>query len=278
VDSSKYILFVAYDGTQYHGFQWQVGLPTIQDELEQAMKKFCGWSSRIMAASRTDTGVHAKGQVVSFWAKSNLSPVTIVKALNHYLPQDIAIKAAYIADGDFNVRRDAISREYHYYILNSDTRSPFSHRFALFMPRMLNIKAMNEACQFIQGEHDFISFTNSLDTKGTVRYVHQAKIAREGDSVVFRMVANSFLPHQVRNTAGLLLQVGLGKMNSRSFRDIMEAKSLGLAGPRAPAHGLCLLKVNYPKALSHLETSVSVVANKEKQSRSDQDQLCEEFR
>jgi len=273
----KYILLVEYDGTQYHGFEWQVGLPTIQGKLEQAMKKFCGWSSRIMAASRTDAGVHAKGQVVNFWAKPNLSPVTMVKALNHYLPQDIAIKTAYIGDGDFNVRRDAISREYHYYILNSDTRSPFSRRFALFMPRMLNIEAMNDVCQFIQGEHDFISFTSSPDAKGTVRYVHQAKVAREGDFVVFHMVANSFLPHQVRNTVGLLLKLGLGKMSGRDFRDIMEARSLGLASPRAPAHGLCLTKVNYPKPLSHFESS-SAAANNERQFHGEQEQLCGEFR
>jgi len=107
-----------YDGTHYHGFQWQADLPTIQNELEQAMKKFCGGSSRVTAASRTDAGVHAKGQVVSFWAKPSLSLTTLVKALNYYLPQDIAVKAAGIADGDFNVRRDALSREYHYYILS----------------------------------------------------------------------------------------------------------------------------------------------------------------
>ena len=151
-----------YDGTHYHGFQWQADLPTIQNELEQAMKKFCGGSSRVTAASRTDAGVHAKGQVVSFWAKPSLSLTTLVKALNYYLPQDIAVKAAGIADGDFNVRRDALSREYHYYILNRNTRSPFGQRFALFVPGMLNIEAMNEACQLIQGKHDFMSFTSSL--------------------------------------------------------------------------------------------------------------------
>lgn len=151
MELTKYILVVEYDGTRYYGFQWQAGLPTIQSELEQAMRRFCGQSSRIMAASRTDAGVHARGQVVSFWAKSNLSPVTIVKALNYYLPRDIAVKAAYIADGDFNVRRDALSREYHYHILNRNTRSPFSQRFAFFSPRILDIKVMSEACQFYPG-------------------------------------------------------------------------------------------------------------------------------
>jgi tRNA pseudouridine38-40 synthase len=248
--SSKFILLIEYDGTQYYGFQWQVGLPTIQSELEQAIRQFCGQSSRVMAASRTDAGVHAKGQVVSFWAKSTLDTMTLIRALNYYLPRDIAVKAAYRASGDFNVRRDALSREYRYYILNSNTRSPFSRRFALFVPKMLDIQAINEACQLIQGEHDFVSFASSLDgSKSTLRNVYEAGIEKKGDFTVFRIVANSFLPHQVRSTIGLLIRLGLGKIGIDDFRDIMEARNLGLAGPVSPACGLCLEKVNYPKPL-----------------------------
>jgi tRNA pseudouridine38-40 synthase len=247
---SKFILLIEYDGTQYYGFQWQVGLPTIQNELEQAIKQFCGQSSRVMAASRTDAGVHAKGQVVSFWAKSTLDTMTLVRALNYYLPGDIAVKAAYRAGDDFNVRRDALSREYRYYILNSNTRSPLSRRFALFMPKMLDIQPMNEACQLIQGEHDFVSFASSLDgNKSTLRNVYEAGIETKGDFTVFCIVANSFLPHQVRSTVGLLIRLGLGKIGIADFRDIMEARSLGLAGPLSPACGLCLEKVNYPEPL-----------------------------
>jgi len=247
---SKFILLIEYDGTQYYGFQWQVGLPTIQSELEQAIRQFCGQSSRVMAASRTDAGVHAQGQVVSFWAKSTLDTMTLVRALNYYLPGDIAVKVAYRASDDFNVRRDALSREYRYYILNSNTRSPFHRTFALFMPKMLDIQAMNEACQFIQGEHDFASFASSLDgNKSTLRNVYEAGIEKKGDFTVFRIVASSFLPHQVRSTVGLLIRLGLGKIGIADFRDIMEARSLGLAGPLSPACGLCLNKVNYPKPL-----------------------------
>ena len=203
-----------------------------------------------MAASRTDTGVHAKGQVVSFWAKSTLDTMTLVRGLNHYLPGDIAVKAAYRASDDFNVRRDALSREYRYHILNSNTRSPFSRRFALFLPKMLDIKTMNEACQVIEGEHDFASFASSLDdVKSTVRNVCEAGIEKKGDFAVFRIVANSFLPHQIRSTVGLLIRLGLGKIGVADFRDIMEARSVGLAGPLSPACGLCLTRVNYPKPL-----------------------------
>jgi tRNA pseudouridine38-40 synthase len=247
---SKFVLLIEYDGTQYYGFQWQVGLPTIQNELEQAIKQFCGQSSRVIAASRTDTGVHAQGQVVSFWTKSTLDTMTLVKALNYYLPEDIAVKEVYRASDDFNVRRDALSREYRYHILNSNTRSPFSRRFALFMPKMLDIQAMNEACQLIQGEHDFASFASSLEgSKSTLRNVYEAEIEKKGDFTIFRIVANSFLPHQVRSTVGLLIRLGLGKIGIADFRDIIEARRMGLAGPLSPPCGLCLKKVNYPKPL-----------------------------
>jgi tRNA pseudouridine38-40 synthase len=250
--SSKFILLIEYDGTRYHGFQWQVGLPTIQSELEQAIRRFCGQSSRVMAASRTDAGVHARGQVVCFWAKPKLDTMTLVRAMNYYLPRDIAVKAAYRASDDFNVRRDALNREYRYYILNSDTRSPFSQSFALFVPKMLDIQAMNEACQLIRGEHDFASFASSLDdSKSTLRNVYEAGIESKEELTIFRIVANSFLPHQVRSTMGLLIKIGLGKISIEDFRDIMEAKSLGLAGPVSPACGLFLEKVNYPKPLGN---------------------------
>ena len=247
---TKFVLIIEYDGTRYHGFQWQPGLPTIQAEMEEAIRKLYGQSSRVISASRTDAGVHAKGQVVSFWAKPAVDTTTLVKALNHYLPSDIAVKAAHRAGNDFNVRRDALSREYRYYILNRDTRSPFSKTFALFMPKMLDIQLMSKACQLMQGEHDFISFATSLDNvKNTVRHVYEAKVDKREGFVVFYIEANSFLPHQVRNTLGPLIRLGLDKMGIEEFHDIMEAKKLGLAGPTAPAHGLWLIKVNYSKPL-----------------------------
>jgi len=247
---SKFVLLIEYDGTRYHGFQWQVSLPTIQSELEQAISRFCGQSSRVMAASRTDAGVHAKGQVVCFWAKSTLNTMTLVRAMNYYLPGDIAVEAAYRASDDFNVRRDALSREYRYYILNRDTRSPFSQRFALLVSRVLDRHAMNEACQLLRGEHDFASFASSLDdNRSTVRNVYEAGIEKKDEFTVFRIVANSFLPHQIRSTVGLLIRLGLGKIGIEEFHDIMEAKRLGLAGPVSPACGLCLEKVNYPEPL-----------------------------
>jgi len=250
-DASKVVLVIEYNGECYYGFQWQKSLPTIQGELEIAIMKLTGESRRVIAASRTDAGVHAKGQVISFWTKSSLPAQTLVKALNYYLPQDIVAKEAYRVAENFNVSRDAVSREYEYYILNRQVRSPFTTRLAYFVSNPLNLSAMNEACRLLEGEHNFISFATFLGKiTNPVRTVYEAKLRKKGGWVAFRIIANSFLPHQVRNTVGLLLKVGLNKIGVDDFRQILEAKRLGLAGPTAPAYGLCLTKINYPKPLA----------------------------
>ena len=245
---TKIVLIVEYDGTRYHGFQLQANAPTIQGEIEEALLKLTGERTRVMGASRTDAGVHAKGQVVSFRTRSSLPLQTFVKGLNYYLPGDIAVKEAFRASDSFNVRRSALSREYNYYILNSLTRSPIERGFSYLVPGHLDIGAMNQACQALVGKHDFASFVNCAEFggKSTVRNVYKAEIKKNGDMVVFNMVANSFLPHQVRNTAGALIKVGLGKMTVDEFHSLVEARRPGLAGPTAPACGLCLMQINYP--------------------------------
>ena len=246
---TKIVLIMEYDGTRYHGFQLQTNLPTIQGETEKALRKLTGEGIRVIAASRTDAGVHAKGQVASFITRSPLPPQTFVKGLNYYLPRDIAIKAAYRVENSFNVRRDAISREYDYYILNSLMRSPMRQGFSYLVTRHLDIETMNRACQALIGEHDFASFATctGAELKSTIRRVYRAEVKKEGELAIFNMVANSFLTHQVRNTVGALIKVGLGKMSIDEFCSIIEAKKSGLAEPTAPAHGLCLMRVNYPR-------------------------------
>lgn len=246
--TTKIVLIVEYVGAGYHGFQLQASLPTIQGEIEEALGKLSGERIRVMAASRTDAGVHARGQVVSFRSGSPHSLQAFVNGLNYYLPGDIAVKAAHRVKDSFSVRRHAVSREYHYYILNSLTRSPLREGFAYRLAGHLDIEAMNQACQALIGEHDFASFASSIGVglKNTVRRVYRAEMSQNGELIVFNMVASSFLPHQVRNTVGALIRVGLGKMNSDEFYSIMGMKQPGLAGPTAPACGLCLMQVNYP--------------------------------
>jgi len=179
---------------------------------------------------------------------SPLPTQTFIKGLNYYLPGDVAVKAAYRVGDSFNVRRRAISREYNYYIFNSLTRSPLREGFVYRVAGRLDIDAMNQACQALIGEHDFASFASSMggSIKSTVRRVYRAEMKKDGELIVFNIVANSFLTHQVRNTVGTLIRVGLGKMGVDEFYHVVEARSLELAGPAAPACGLCLMQVNYP--------------------------------
>lgn len=249
--TTKVVLVIEYDGRRYHGFQWQAGLLTIQGEIEKALGGLTGESTRVIGASRTDTGVHARGQVISFRTGSSLPLLTFVKGLNYYLPRDIAVKAAYRVRDTFNVRRHALSREYNYYIFNSLTRSPIRMRYSYLVGGELNIEAMNQASQTLIGEHDFASFASSVEVKlkSTVRRVFKAGVTKGGELIVFNIVANSFLSHQVRNTVGALIRVGLGRMRIDEFCSIMEAKQFGLAGPAALPHGLCLMQVSYPRPL-----------------------------
>ena len=178
-----------------------------------------------------------------------------MKGLNYYLPRDIAVKAAFRVDDSFDVRRRAFRREYHYHILNSVTPSPIRRGFSYFVIGHLDVGAMNQACQALIGKHDLASFATALDTDeigSTVRNVYKAEIEKNGDLVTFIIAANSFLRHQVRNTVGALIRVGLGKMTVAEFQDLVEAKSPGLAWPTAPAHGLCLMQISYPVPLGEM--------------------------
>lgn len=245
---SRIVLIIEYNGKYYHGSQLQSGTPTVQAEIEKAIEKLTGKRSRVRLASRTDAGVHAYGQVVSFQTDSRLNTSTFVSGMNYYLPLDIAVKASYSVAESFDVRRDAVSRQYNYQILNSITRSPLWEEYAYRVAGELNIAAISEACRKIIGRHDFASFASrvGLENKSTVRHVYRAEFTKRGKTLVLTMTANSFLPHQVRNTVGLLLEVGLGRVNISEFCDIMEAKKPGLAGPAAPAHGLYLVRIDYP--------------------------------
>ncbi|OGN87141.1 MAG: tRNA pseudouridine(38-40) synthase TruA [Chloroflexi bacterium RBG_13_46_14] len=246
-ETTKVVLIIEYEGTRYHGFQLQGKLPTIQRELETALFSLTGEKTRVITASRTDAGVHAEAQVVSFRTRSGYSTDTFINALNYYLPGDIAVKAACRVKDSFNVRRHAISREYNYYILNGKTRSPLRDRFCYLLTGQLNIEAMNEASQVLLGEHDFVSFVSNREAaeKSTVRRVERVEMRKEGDLVIFNIVANSFLMHQVRNTVGSLIRLGRGKISKEEFNNILEARQPGKAWPTAPAKGLCLLRVNY---------------------------------
>jgi tRNA pseudouridine38-40 synthase len=242
-------LILEYNGANYHGSQFQANAPTVQGEIEKALQRLTGEKIRVKLASRTDAGVHAAGQVASFRTDSTLPLNAFIDGLNHYLPGDIAVKEALRANDSFDVRRQAARRTYKYYILNSATRSPIRQGFSCRVTGELDIEAMRRACRALVGRHDFASFVSSAETartRRTVRDVYKAEITQDGDMIVLEMVANSFLPHQVRNTVGSLIRVGQSKMTAGEFAGMVDSRTPGLAGPTAPADGLCLVRVDYP--------------------------------
>jgi tRNA pseudouridine38-40 synthase len=246
------VLVLEYKGTNYCGFQFQINGPTIQDEIEKALLKLTGEKTRIIAASRTDTGVHARGQVIGFRTDSELKTETYINGLNYYLPQDIAVIASYQVNEKFNVQRDVVSREYQYFILNSWKRSPIRREYTYQVGGQLDLEQMNRAAELLVGKHDLASFVTEINQsciKSTVRIVYSARLERKEDLLIFEMIAKSFLPHQIRNTVGTLIRVGSDKIDINEFQKIMEAKRPGLAGPTVPAQGLFLMNVNYPHPL-----------------------------
>ncbi len=249
---AKIVLVVEYDGTAYCGFQYQDNGATIQSEIEKAIKKLTGETLRIVGSSRTDSGVHARGQTVCFRSESGLKTENYISGLNHFLPVDIAVKAAYSVSDSFNVQKEASSRIYHYRIYNGATRSPLEMRYSYYVSGELDSGRMNAACALLVGRHDMASFvTDAAQSviKSTLKTIFSAMVKRESESLTFVVEGNSFLPHQVRNTVGALLKVGQEKMSVDDFKRIMEAKKPGLAGPTAPAQGLYLMKVVYPRPL-----------------------------
>ena len=242
----KIVLVVEYNGGRYFGFQWQKAQPTIQDEIEKAILKLTGEERRVIASCRTDTGVHASGQVVSFRTGSELPAKVFVSGLNHYLPRDISVLMAGEVSARFNVMKDAVSRQYRYLILNRRSRASLGNDIYYHVPTKLAAGRMNLASRLLVGEHDFASFVTQWDREdSTVRTIYDAGVKREGDLITFNVRAKSFLTHQVRNMVGTLVRVGMGKIGIEDFKNILEMKKLSLAGPTAPAHGLCLIKVIY---------------------------------
>lgn len=240
-------LIVEYDGTNYHGFQYQSNAISVQEKLEEAIRRFTGETVRIKAAGRTDTGVHARGQVVALKTKTNHSAQTFVNALNALLPDDIAIKAAYRVKDGFDPRRHAISRKYRYTILNASTPSPLKRRTVHTINTPLDIGSMKKAASLMKGEHDWRAFCGPInDIQGsTVRRMYQTALKKIKQMVTFDIEGESFLPHQVRRMTGALVDIGLGKLLLEELQYMIDGKNTKAVARRLPASGLCLMEVTY---------------------------------
>lgn len=242
-------LIVEYDGTGYHGWQYQPDVPTIQGTLEEKLFTLIKEKIRVNGAGRTDAGTHAKGQVAHFITASTTPLSAFTFGLNSLLPPDIVVLSAEEVQLDFDARRCAKSKVYRYSILNRFFPSALQRNYSWWIPGTLDLTSMIESAGILLGTHDFSSFQAQSDLDGSPpdsqRTVVSASLRRDGDMVSFDIEADGFLRHMVRNIVGTLVFVGKGKITPLSFRDILESRDRTRAGPTAPAQGLCLKLVKY---------------------------------
>lgn len=239
-------LLVAYDGTDFSGFQAQPGPRTVQGELERVLEALCGEPVRVTGSGRTDAGVHALGQVVSFDAP--LDAEAVLGGIQGLLPQDVTVVDAARGPDGFHARRSARWRAYTYLIWNDSVRHPVLDRFAAHVRRPVDDPALAEAIAAVVGTHDFRSFARVREDQSPVRTVLEATCEREGPLLRIRIAAESFLHQMVRSIVGTALDVATGRRQAASMAKALLAGDRSAAGPVAPARGLALVDVGYDDA------------------------------
>lgn len=240
-------LGLEYDGSRYHGWQRQPNLHTVQGEVEKSLAKIIGKDITIQCAGRTDTGVHAAGQVIHFDCEVNRALKAFVFGLNSQLPKDISIKWSKEVPDDFHVRYSAIKRQYRYMIYNHPIRPAHLRSYITWYYRPLDHEMMQEAANDLIGEHDFSSFRSTeCQSKSPIRHVESISIERKGDIIFFDIVANAFLHHMVRNIAGVLMAVASSRKPVEWVAELLEHKNRAMGAETAPPYGLYLTKVMYP--------------------------------
>lgn len=239
-------LTVEYDGTDFHGWQVQPGERTVQGTVEHALQRLLGHPARAAAAGRTDAGVHASGQVICFRTERNLDPTTVLRALNALTPRDISVLTADVVADGFDPRRAARRRRYLYRVWNRKVPSPFWRPFAWHVAHPLVVEPMAAAAGMLLGEHDFTSFRAAgCDATHPVRRVLRSDVSANGHLICYEIEATAFLRHMVRNIVGTLVEIGSGRRPSGEMETLLAARDRTLAGATAPAHGLCLVGVEY---------------------------------
>ena len=242
-------LTIAYDGTNYAGWQRQLGVDTIQARLEAAVAEIEGNHVTVHGAGRTDSGVHALGQVASFQINHGITTSALRRALNAKLPEDIRVRDVETVSGLFHARFNARCKSYRYRINRATIPNPMENRFAWHIGDALDLAVMRQAAVALVGRHDFRSFqtaTSGAELKTTVRTVFAIEIHLKPEQIVtIDVVGDGFLRYMVRTIVGTLVEVGLGRREATEMPDVLLAKSRDLAGPTAPALGLCLVSVVY---------------------------------
>ncbi|NCT57603.1 MAG: tRNA pseudouridine(38-40) synthase TruA [Legionella sp.] len=241
-------LIVEYDGSQYHGWQSQPKLRTVQDVLEKALTQVADHPVNIIYSGRTDTGVHATHQVITFDPQSTRNMRAWVHGTNALLPKDVSVKWGQEIADDFHARYSALSRRYRYVIYNASIRPALLQGNVTWQYRRLNHELMQDAAQILKGKHDFTSFRAvECSAKSPIRDVHAINIFRQGDLVILDITANGFLHHMVRNIAGVLMAVGSGRQEVSWVHEVLQAKDRRKGAETAPPYGLYLVDVSYPK-------------------------------
>ena len=243
----RYRLTVEYDGGPYNGFQAQAGQPSVQGALEAAVAAFCGETLRLHAAGRTDSGVHALGQVIHIDLAKDWPAEVVMNALNaHLVPQPIAIIEASLAAPDFHARFSATGRRYLYRILARPGPAALDKGRLWHIRKPLDAAAMDAAAQHLIGQHDFTTFRDAAcQAKSPVKTLDLAEVTRDGDEVLLVFAARSFLHRQVRSMTGSLAEVGAGRWAPDELGAALEARDRKACGPVAPAAGLYLAGVDY---------------------------------
>lgn len=240
-------LITAYDGTNYHGSQIQNNGETIEGVLKRELSSLLNEEINLIGASRTDAGVHARGNVYVFDTESRIPPEKFTYALNARLPEDIRIQESCEVAADFHPRHQDTVKTYEYRVLNRKLPLPEYRLYAHFTYEDLNVEKMNEACKYFLGEHDFASFCAAgSQVESTVREIYDLKVQKEGELLTISVTGNGFLYNMVRIIAGTLLKVGGGQILPEDIPEIIRGKDRSLAGPTAPAKGLTLVKICYP--------------------------------
>lgn len=239
-------LIVAYDGTNYCGWQVQPNGETIEGVLNRALSDLLKEDIKVTGASRTDSGVHSLGNVAVFDTESRIPPEKISFALNQRLPEDIVVQDSCQVEDDFHPRHCDSTKTYEYRILNRKMPMPTRRLDTYFFYRKLDLNLMKQGASVIEGTHDFKSFCSANSpVEDTVRTVYSVKVEKEDDIISIRVQGSGFLYNMVRIIAGTLIQVGLGEIKPEEIPGILEAKNRSAAGPTAPAHGLTMIGIEY---------------------------------
>jgi tRNA pseudouridine38-40 synthase len=242
-------LGVEYDGSDFAGWQWQTGCRTVQSELEKAIGRVANTPIRVMVAGRTDSGVHATGQVAHFDTDVYRKPYSWLMGVNSELPKDIRVLWVREVEHLFHARYSAIARYYRYIILNRPMKSALSRDQLTWVPGPLNEDWMQKGALCLVGEHDFSSFrAQGCQSKSPNRLMHFLKVSRDEDRVMIDLCANAFVHHMVRNIAGVLIDVGLGKQSPDWVGEVLSRRDRTQGGVTAPPDGLYFAGVCYPES------------------------------